>query len=256
VSLLLPEVPVPRRPLLLLAALAAVLPGCASAAGVVDASAAGVVDALSYREPALDSNVDVCGPPLHETLRSLDQLLGNVRFTAPDGRERSYTEAVVVGRFTGAEAGSGYVLPEPDGDSDIPVAYDDPDALYRSVHGIVRVERVLSGKVASDEIAVRFQTDGDDEALYAGELPALGRVVLFLGRSPAADVADDASVYAITGGHFLATVDGGGRPDLPLLPEDDADRLLGPVPTLSDLERVAGGPEETIEVDLCGNPVT
>jgi hypothetical protein len=235
-------------------ALAAVLAGAWAAASWADPPEKELAEALAYEEPPADSAASSCGPPLHETLASLDEVLGNVRFRASDGTERSYTDAVVVGRFTDVRRGSGYVLPEPDGPGDLPVAYDDPAAIYRSVHGVLAVESVVSGEVPADEILVRFQTWEDDHERYEEGLPALGRVVLPLIRSVAQDVADDPSVLEPLD-HLAATVAEDGRLALPLLPEEHAERLLDRTPTLTALEDAAEERPRTIRVDICHNPV-
>ena len=211
-----------------------------------------------------------CGPLL-EDLASVSELLPNTQYRSSPGVSGSRTEAVVVGRFTAVEPGRGYVVPEPDGPSDLPVAFDDPAALYRTVHARVAVERVVAGDVRTDTVLVGFtvrgaESDSDSEHWPTLEtveegLPALGRVILFLDDyfHP-----DDPSVHGLASYYgaamsyhgpsyaFLGQVDEDGSLRLPLLPPGEAERLLADTPTLEALQDAAREPVEVIEVGHCG----
>jgi hypothetical protein len=217
-----------------------------------DLAAADLVESMAWRE----SQGDFACAPLHERVTSLGDLLPSTRFRGPDGTQFSLADAVVVGRFTDVEPGRGLVTPEPDGPSDLPTAFDDPDALYRTVHARFVVESVVAGEVGADTVPVGFRVDGavpDGSGPTLDEveqgLPALGRVIVFLDRSVFYDY--DPAVLGVVEGLFLGRVGDDDRIELPLLPDDDAGRLLTGTPTLPDLEGAAARPVEVVDVGPC-----
>jgi hypothetical protein len=214
-----------------------------------------LIDALRQESGDSGGTASTCGPPLHEAIESLGELSSRSHARWPDGSEHALTDAVAVGQFTELEPGQGFVVPTDDR-NDLPVAFDDPDAPYRTVHARLEVDSVLSGEIDGAAVLVGFHVRGarsDWEHLPTLEtaeegLPALGRVVLFSDRTSLWDFD-----HRPLTGVFLAQVDQHGRLSLPLVPRDHADRLVAATPDLTSLEDALADPDQTLVIDDCNH---
>jgi hypothetical protein len=175
----------------------------------------------------------------------LDELLPNVTFRAPSGREATAVRAVVVGRVVEAREGSGYVDRETGSEV---VAFDSREADWRSVHVRVEVDEVLGSAPGrwprSIWVGYSVGSRADGEALRRG-LEAFGRVVLFL--DPPGFYRDDpGSMIVHEDGALTGMVDAHGILTFPMREEQPG--FTGSLRTLAALEAAAKGAPRTIEV--------
>jgi hypothetical protein len=174
----------------------------------------------------------------------LEQLLPNALYR--NGNERiSVTQAVVFGHVAGVSKGFGFVVGSEDAAGGIETRFDDPEALWKTLHIAFRIERALGrATVQGGTIRVGLAVDGaaDYRRLERG-LRNLGSLVLFL-RKGSPVFGYDRSLYAIVeDGGLIATVDSEGRLDLPMLSGTRVIALLANVRTLHDLEVQAAKPD-------------
>lgn len=180
--------------------------------------------------------------------RTLDEVLPNVEYVYPDGRTKRLSDLAVVGRFVALEQGAGFTVQGDDAPGGTPTRFDDPDARWRSVHGVVEVERSVGGGDAPERLKVSLPLyDREDFDEFDAGLRALGRVVLFLDADSTL-VAYDPSLFVIVQNHsFIASVAGDETLALPMLPPEEAASLLGPaMRKLSDLETRAKAPRKVV----------
>lgn len=137
--------------------------------------------------------------------RSVDELMPNVSWTADDGTVGFQpADALVLGRITAIEEGKGYIgRPEEaieDGkDADL-VAFDDPNAHWRTLYLKMSVEEAYPESVG-DDITVGWVVYGyENYHQVAAGLLALGRF--------AALVRDDISRYSYDPDIYGVDVDG------------------------------------------------
>jgi len=145
------------------------------------------------------------------------------------------TKAVVVGNVVDVAPGKAFTSPDNPGEDgnpeSIPIDFDDPSALWRTVHLTVRVNSVVDGdrQFGGTDITVGLVVDGSLGASAAldGAMAIPGRAVFFLTEdNPVFDY--DPSVLAIVGdGALLAVEDRGNSYRLPFLSDNDAANLLG-----------------------------
>lgn len=141
----------------------------------------------------------------------------------------SQTEVVVVGNVVGASEGRAFVsIDNPaEGESDsLEVDWTDPSATWRTVHLRVKVKEVLGGQVPEvQEIQVGIVISGVETDTAVRALKRLGRVGLFLGRSPV--FGYDNSVYWVVGDGALLAMPANGKYQLPFLDPVTDTGLLG-----------------------------
>ncbi|HVF76358.1 MAG TPA: hypothetical protein VM938_15085 [Acidimicrobiales bacterium] len=180
--------------------------------------------------------------------RTLDEVTPNVVYVYPDGRTKRLSDLAVVGRFVGLEEGAGFVVSEdaPDG---TPTRFDNPNAKWRSVHGVVEVERSVGGGEAPKQLKVSLPLySHEDFAKFDAGLRALGRVVLLLDADSVL-VRYDPSLYVVADNHvFIATVADDETLALPMFPPERATALLAPpgVRKLSELDNRARTPRKVV----------
>ena len=167
---------------------------------------------------------------------SLDDLLANTLYERPGERPRPLTEAVVVGRVVRVEPGRGFTVEGDDAERGTETDFSDASARWRTVHAVVEVESVLSGDGSLDTVVVGLVMD--DLELAQEGLPALGRVVLFLDRSPVVDY--DPALYGVAhDGRLIGEVDEEGQLSFPALSPEEEDELLSGAGTVEQLREAA-----------------
>lgn len=179
--------------------------------------------------------------------RSLVDYLPNVRF-AVDGKEPAPLGAgIVVGTISDVSRGRAYAMVGRDAVSGTEVAYDSPDALWRTLDVTVEVQHGY-GSLAGRS-TVRFGVSVGT-ALAVGDaiagLEALGTIVLALDDPGFFDY--DSSLYSI--GHVggaLGQVGEGEAITFPILDDVPGRFTLGAV-TLSELERSSRAPDRVVVV--------
>lgn len=156
---------------------------------------------------------------------SLTETLGNVEYSIAGGPAAPLTEAVVVGVVTDVAPGRAFSDEKPGSPDGVGVDFDDPDAIWRSVHALVEVETVISGEAGRvAEVGFAFDPRVPLQEIRA-ELVGMGSMLLFLNRSPVFDY--DAGAYGtVSDGALLGLVDQQGNITLPLIENQDAKTLL------------------------------
>ena len=185
---------------------------------------------------------------LQPPYRSLAELLPNTKYQWPDAKPKALIEAAVVGRISDVERGRGFYLPDGDAPRGTPTDFDDPRALWRTVHATVEVDQAIAGQLPAGRVVVGFAFGHEPpfEDIKRG-LEVTGRVLVFLERSPVFDYAD--FVYGVPiDGTLLGVVDDDGRITLPAAEPADQ-KLLDGASTLQDLVDAARRPERVIRVD-------
>lgn len=182
---------------------------------------------------------------------SLTGLLENTEYKVGDASPRPLTEAVIVGRVVDVEPGRGFRVDGDDAPDGIETDFDDPDALWRTVHASVRVESVISG-AADQLILVGFAFDPrlplDD---IKKQMIGFGRVLMFLNKSPVFDY--DPDVYAtVLDGALLGLIDHEGHIALPALEETEEADLLRAASTIDELRAAAEEAPRMIQLDDSG----
>lgn len=168
------------------------------------------------------------------------------------GTVRPLTEAVVLGRVVAVEPGRGFWISGEDAPDGIETTFQDPRALWRTVHVHVDVQSVLSGSVPGDRIVVGFAFGPQTPLSRVRDgFEAFGDVLFFLNRSPV--FAYDTSLYGVVqDGAVVGVVDGDGRIQLPAMEDDEAAQLLRGSSTVDQLRSAVRGPERVVQVDATG----
>ena len=182
-----------------------------------------------------------------ELYSSLDELLPNVQFRVAGRGVRRAATRVVVGRVLTVEPGMAFAPSNDDGSTSEAMPFDDPRALWRTMHITLEVEEDL-GKPGNPDRTVRvgFAIDASQHypSLLEG-LESLGRSVWFLKTDSPVFKYDRKLLSVVEDGGLIATIAADGTVDLPLLESDRARELLGSIATLDDLKaRATGGPRE------------
>lgn len=243
----------------------------AAAVAVAVAVAASVAIAQSSddpRGPATDTAVESASPAdlaLVSTVASrahvpgggfgdLTDLLPNIKYRQAKGLARPLVDLVVRGTVLRVEPGTGFRNLEEeerteDTTSDItPVAYDDPQANFRTSHLIVRVVEEIGSleKSAPAELRVGVMHNQPlDLAALTRGLQAADSFVFFLSDN-SQFYAYDPTVYEIAADATLLTrVEADGRLTLPGVDPRTSERLLKTADTLAELKQFAAGPDQT-----------
>lgn len=183
---------------------------------------------------------------------SVVDVLPNTHYQRPDGTTEPLTELVVVGRITDVAQGRGFYVEGDDAPGGIETSFEDPRALWRTVHAQVAVESVLppGPELQSVVVGLAFGSGTPFEVPAEG-LPALGDVVLFLQKSPV--FAYDPQIYGIVqDGALLADVGAGGELSLPALDDSEEAELLTPASTVEGLRAAAKAPRRVVQLDATG----
>lgn len=183
----------------------------------------------------------------------LSDLLENTLYRMGEAPARPLTKAVVVGRVTDVEPGRGFRIEGDDAAEGIETDFDDPRALWRTVHMTVAVDSVVSGEIDRDPVTVGLAFDAASPSLdqITRDLESLGTVLLFLNHSPVFDY--DPGVYGtVLDGALLATVDDQGNIRLPVLDGDEQEQLLTGSATVAALQEAADGEQRVIQLDDTG----
>lgn len=202
--------------------------GCGRDSVGTDQASSYVVNLLQARNEAAGR-----GP---SWFKALDELLPNTVYQHPNGERETLTDLVVVGRIVEVEEGIGFVVPDGDAPSGQPTSFDDPKALWRTVHFRVDVDQTAGGgqRPRSVRVGLAFGVDGEFAKVAAG-LQGLGRVVLFLQRNSPV-LAYDPTLYSVVeDGSFIATVGSDGTLALPVIDGERASQLLSSTPRLDRL---------------------
>ncbi|MGB2711285.1 MAG: hypothetical protein WBC33_07185 [Conexibacter sp.] len=189
--------------------------------------------------------------------RSAPDLLGNVRYVEGDGPGAPLTDAVVVGAVRDVVAGYGFAQPSSAAEEALPgdgvqVAFDSPDALWRTVHLTVDVEEILTGDIPTDtkqiSVGLAIGNGTVDERLLKDGIMALGKSVWFL-RSGSPVFSYDASLYSdIEDGGLIAEVAPDGGVSFPMLEPDGMTAALLGRPTLAQLRDAAQDPTRIVRL--------
>lgn len=185
---------------------------------------------------------------------TLGGLLENTEYQFGDEPPAPLTEAVIVGTVNDVQPGRGFVVEGNDAPGGTETSYDDPKAVWRTVHVLITVESVLSGSVERSPVTVGFafgsETPFDD---IKNQFMSFGRVGLFLNRTPV--FSYDSSVYGtVLDGDLLALVDDKGRLELPVLSEDEEATYLRGASTVDELRARADEPKKVEQFDESGRP--
>jgi hypothetical protein len=182
---------------------------------------------------------------------SLDDLLGNVVYKMGDEPAAPLTDAVIVADIIDVSPGSGFRIEGNDAPGGIETGFDDPRALWRTVHVKVSVVSTVSGSVGDEPlVGLSFGPDtpiGDIDR----ELRSLGQVLLFLNRSPVFAYAPE--VYGtVMDGALVGTVRSDGSIRFPVLESEDEKALLHEVSTIDELEAAGDGPKRLVRLNPDG----
>ncbi len=229
------------------AAAAVTLSGCqgyqSHAAGSVAEDAHYLSDAMRSR--AADSGAQIRA---HKTVQDL---LPNVAVSRSGRPAEPMTDATVLGRVVNVSKGVGFSVDGEDAPGGTATSFDDPKALWRTVHLTVEVDDDFGqGKwnAATLPVGLVVNPDVDFERTTAA-LKSHSKVVLFL-RKGSKVFGYDPSLYSIVdSGVTFTTVASDGTLSMPFAPEEDAKALLGPVKTLDDLRRESQKPRRVIRFD-------
>lgn len=184
----------------------------------------------------------------------LTGLLGNTLYRMGDAPPRPLTEAVVLGRVSDVQPGVGFRVVGDDAPDGLETDFNDPRALWRTVHVTVDVDSVVSGTVDTDTVTVGFAFDARTPALdeIASDFASFGQIMLFLNRSPV--FAYDTSVFGtVMDGALLATVDADGTIHLPALGAEEASQLLTDSATVGALETALQTGRHVVQLDDTGS---
>jgi hypothetical protein len=150
-------------------------------------------------------------------------------------------DVVLLGTIDAVERGRGYYVAGDDAVAGTPTTFDADRASWRSVHGVITVERELRGRVDGSTVKVGFTVGGHDPFdPVAQGVRSLGRAVFFLYDSPVYDYQP--GLYgALFNGSLVATVDGQERLHLPLMTRSWRHQFKVRTWTLERLEALAAG---------------
>lgn len=221
--------------------------GCAQSDHTVDAetSATAFTDAIRARS---ETGNRMSSPD------SLKELLPNAQYRSPvaNGGLFTISDAVIVGHVTRVSPGHAHYWP-PDAEDRPPIelAYDDPQAMSRTVHAEVTVTEVIAGQAATDTIVVGFAFGAQMPFEVSAEgLPAMGEVVFFLESDSTVYAHDSAVQYSVVeDGAMLAKVESGGRLTLPAVERGRSEQMVSQTATLQSLRAAAKQPTREVPLD-------
>jgi hypothetical protein len=188
---------------------------------------------------------------------SLAGALPTVTYRNADGVVGRVSSSVVLGRFDSADAGLGFVTNDEDMTEE--VAFDDPEAQWRTVHARFRQTEVVAGAdLASDgSLTLGFAVDPRTDAARFGEsVRALGDVLVFVTGDSPVFAYEPGLLSVAEDGVMVAVLDESGDLALPFATPLRAESLLAEVPTLEQLRVAAQAPETVVDLDAVGRPVT
>jgi hypothetical protein len=145
--------------------------------------------------------------------RSLDEAYSDA------GQKGAQTEVVVVGNVVDASEGRAFISfdnPAEGAADSSEVPWSDTNAMWRTVHLRVKVKEVVGGGPPDlKEIQVGLVISGVDPESAIRALKSLGRVGIFLGRSPV--FSYDPALYWVVGDGALLALPTKGKYELPFL---------------------------------------
>ncbi|MDP3953198.1 hypothetical protein [Microbacterium sp.] len=155
-----------------------------------------------------------------------------------------YAAAVVLGKVTDAAPGAGFVHPN-DAPKATEVAFDDPDALWRTVEATVEVRQGW-GDVSTGPIKVGVVVSGSGitpaEAVHG--VRALGQVFLVL-EEQGAFLTYNKDLYSVgASGAWLGVIEDG---ELRLPAMEEPEEFLDDIRTVRDLREEASEPDEVVD---------
>lgn len=183
---------------------------------------------------------------------NLSELLGNTLYKVGDRPAAPATVAVVTGEFLAVEPGRAFTVEGNDAPDGTEIGFERPDAQWRTMHARFAVDEIISGSVPAEEITVGFAFWAKSGlAPIREDLLNLGRVALFLERSPV--FAYDTDVFAVAlDGDLVAPIDRTGHLSLPTLGSAEEKRLLRGSSSVSALRNRASEPVKVFELDPTG----
>lgn len=187
--------------------------------------------------------------------RDLVEALPNVHYRGNGRPPTPVSDAVVVGAVVDVE--EGYSFGHQGGgevDEQARRDFDDDDALWKTVHLVVRVHEMLAARDVSisDSVRVGYTVYGDESAdEIAAGFKALGTIVLFLHRGSAVYRYDQSLFAVLDDGALIAPVDDSGKLSLPFVDPAEDEVLLASASTLEVLRERAR--DEVRVIDLVGN---
>lgn len=208
-------------------------------------------DAFGYTTSHLQSRADSVAAITW--YRSLDEALTNRRYRALGEIDRQVSDVVVKGRVIAVAPGAGFAVDGDDAPDGRRVAFNDKEALWRTVHLTVKVDQVLSGRFSAPTVAVGLAIDAqtDGGSIMSG-LREVGDAIFFLKRSNV--FRYDPSLYGVvSNGSLVATVGAGGNLALPFAGPDEAASLLAAgSDTLAELVSAGQQPEQVVPLQREG----
>lgn len=154
-----------------------------------------------------------------------------------DGSRASLSNRVIVGSITDVERGVGFRATGEDGQGSEMLDFDDPTAMWKTIHLTVEVSKLLAGESSKNPIMVGISlSGGNDFDTIAKALLATDSVVLALEEgSPVFEY--DSEVQAIVWDATTMVSVYGNSLDAPALEGEDEKEFLGGATTLEELER-------------------
>lgn len=234
----------------ILVGLAFVLPACAGGAGGTQGGAGRKSDVIVQ----MRARHDAAGGS--RPFDSIGRLLSNTEYKMPGDPARPLTEAVVIGEVVDVVPGRGFRVEGNDAPGGLETEFDDPRALWRTVHVSVQVDTLLSGAVKESPVVVGFAFDPSTSFEDVEEqFRSIGEVLLFLNRSPV--FAYDDLVYGtVMDGALLGVIGEDDNIQLPVLENDEEAGLLKGASTLEQLRAAGQEPHQVIQLDASGVPVS
>jgi hypothetical protein len=174
-------------------------------------------------------------------------MLPSQQFSINGGPAASRTSAVVIGRVADVRAGRGFSHKD-DAPKSTEVAFDSPEALWRTVEVTVAVEQGWGKVTGQDKVTFAVVIDRGANATAAmSGLRALERVFVVLDRQ--GRYAYSPGLYSIGhSGDLLGTVDAQGNIQLPVM-ENSAKFMKG-LDTVAELRAEAARAPQSIKIDL------
>lgn len=235
--------PLRRRLCSLVAALAALLPGCATQDNGANYSASESYVGQLIRQSS-ESALRV------RWYDDVNQLLDNTHYVTADFPTGPVTDAVIVGSVEQVLPGYGFWLPGGDAPRGTQTSFGDPRSMWRTVHVQLSVDELLSGDVGRRNrvfVGFSFAATADFERIR-NDFMSMPALVLFLRLgSPVFDY-DDTLYSVLEGGVFLGAVTESERIEFVGLSLDEAIGLNAEDLTLDDIRRAAEQPRRTITV--------
>lgn len=142
--------------------------------------------------------------------QDVEQLLGNTLFQINGGPAQALTDAVLVGEITSVAPGLGFAIDGADAPSGTPVDFDDPAALWRTVHVDVEIDEVLTGDLrvgSTITVGFAFGSMSSYEDV-AEDLRAMPNVLLFVDGDSAMFDYDQNIFAVVEDGAMLGVVSG------------------------------------------------